>query len=78
MGEALAVFQSILHPSEGVQHETPRQPDFFSDLNLDQIIEAMTAHKEEYNLQPFFWTPLRDPDSCATARRSCGISKMRP
>jgi DNA mismatch repair protein MutS len=62
MGEALAVFQSILHPSEGVQHETPRQPDFFSDLNLDQIIEAMTAHKEEYNLQPFFWTPLRDPE----------------
>jgi hypothetical protein len=46
MGEALAVFQSILHPSEGVQHETPRQPDFFSDLNLDQIIEAITAHKE--------------------------------
>jgi DNA mismatch repair protein MutS len=62
MGEALAVFQSILHPSEGVQHETPRQPDFFSDLNLDQIIEAITAHKEEYNLQPFFWTPLRDPE----------------
>jgi hypothetical protein len=45
MGEALAVFQSIVHPSESTQHETPRQPDFFSDLNLDQITEAITAHK---------------------------------
>jgi hypothetical protein len=62
MGEALAVFQSILHFPDSVQHETRRQPDFFPDLNLDQIIEAITAHKEEYNLKPFFWTPLRDPE----------------
>jgi DNA mismatch repair ATPase MutS len=62
MGEALAVFQSILHFPDSVQYETRRQPDFFPDLNLDQIIEAITAPKEEYNLKPFFWTPLRDPE----------------
>jgi len=58
-----SVFESILYPSlKNVQYETPDQPDFFSDLNLDQIIDAITASKEEYNLKPFFWTALRDPE----------------
>ena len=54
-------FSSILCVKNGVRYETPSQPDFFPDLNLDQIIEAVTASKQEYNLRPFFWTPLRDP-----------------
>ncbi len=53
-------FQSILFDRTGVQKETAEQPEYFIDLNLDQIIEAITAHKEEYNLKPFFYTPLRD------------------
>lgn len=58
-----SVFESILYPSlKNVQYETPDQPDFFSDLNLDQVIDAITAAKEEYNLKPFFWTALRDPE----------------
>ena len=61
MAEAVEVFQSILHFPGSVQYETQHQPDFFPDLNLDQIIEAITASKAEYNLKPFFWTPLRDP-----------------
>ena len=62
MAEALESFQSILHFPGSVQYKTEHQPDFFADLNLDQIIEAITAPKEEYNLKPFFWTPLRDPE----------------
>ena len=62
MGEALAGFQSILHPSESVRYGMPREPDFFPDLNLGQIIEAITASKEKYNLKPFFWAPLREPE----------------
>lgn len=56
------VFYSILFPgSEGsMREETPAEPSFFGDLNLDQIVNAITANKEEYNLKPFFYTPLKD------------------
>lgn len=53
------VFNTILYDKNGFQLETTGQPDFFPDLNLDQIIGAITRPKQEYNLNPFFWTPLR-------------------
>jgi DNA mismatch repair protein MutS len=43
--------------------ETPQEPLFFRDLNLDQIIDAVTASKEEYNLKPFFYTSLHEIDA---------------
>jgi DNA mismatch repair protein MutS len=53
-------FQSILFKNveDGVRGDTPEAPAFFVDLNLDQVIEAVTASKEEYTLKPFFWTSL--------------------
>lgn len=58
-------FNSILfHPSESaVKNGLPvAAPEFFSDLNLDQIASAFTAGKEEYNLKPFFYAPLSTND----------------
>jgi len=57
-------FQSILFKgSENlINNETIREPDYFVDLNLNQIIDSVTTGKGEYNLKPFFYTPLKDID----------------
>jgi DNA mismatch repair protein MutS len=56
------MFQSILFqgPGHSKGKEAPQAADFFVDLNLDQIIDAITADKEEYDLKPFFYTSLQD------------------
>jgi DNA mismatch repair protein MutS len=54
------VFHSVLFGE--TPNNTPASggevPDYFSDLNLDQIVEAVTAGRDEYNLKPFFYQPL--------------------
>jgi len=53
----------LFEKTEGdIKKETLEPPVFFVDLNLDQIIDAATAGKQEYNLKPFFYTPLNDID----------------
>ncbi len=58
-------FHSILFErTEGSRKkETLQAPAFFVDINLDQVIDAITANKQEYNLKPFFYTPLHDIDA---------------
>jgi DNA mismatch repair protein MutS len=58
-------FQSVLFPphTDGTNIDTVQAPDFLADLNLDQIVRAITAGKEEYNLTPFFHVPLHDVDA---------------
>jgi DNA mismatch repair protein MutS len=61
-GEAEMPFQSILYQT-GAPPELPQQvpaPDFFVNLNLDQIVASITARRDEYNLTPFFHTPPPD------------------
>ncbi len=55
-------FRSILfeRTGQGMEGETQQEPPYFTDLNLDQIINAVTSGKEEYNLKPFFYTSLKD------------------
>ncbi|PKM96139.1 MAG: DNA mismatch repair protein MutS [Firmicutes bacterium HGW-Firmicutes-1] len=43
--------------------ETLQEPDFFVNLNLDQIINAITDRKQEYNLKPFFYTALNSVET---------------
>jgi DNA mismatch repair protein MutS len=55
-------FQSILsdQPGNGVVVDGLQQPDFFIDLNLGQVLESITAGREQYELKPFFYAPLHD------------------
>lgn len=58
-------FCSILFEKieDGITKETLKAPVFFVDLNLDQIIDSITAGRQEYNLKPFFSTPLKDNEA---------------
>ena len=58
-------FHSILleKAADNLKKETHEAPVFFADLNLDQIIDTVTAGKQEYNLKPFFYTSLNDIDT---------------
>lgn len=55
-------FHSILfeNSADGSQTETPEAPAFFVDLNLDQMVDAITGGRQEYNLKPFFYMALHD------------------
>jgi DNA mismatch repair ATPase MutS len=61
------MFPSIVHarPEGGPAGEAAQAPAYFSDLNLDQIVKAITTGKEEYDLADYFYRPLRDVDAVA-------------
>jgi DNA mismatch repair protein MutS len=45
-------------PDTSGEMDDREAPAFFADLNLDQVIESITAGRGEYNLKPFFHVPL--------------------
>ncbi len=59
------VFQSVLFAGSNrrVKAEEPGPPEFFADLNLDQVIDALTADLKEYDLKPFFYCTPCDLDT---------------
>jgi DNA mismatch repair protein MutS len=52
------VFHSVLFDRSPPSAEADEEPACFADLNLDQVVEAATSGREEYDLAPFFWMPL--------------------
>jgi Mismatch repair ATPase (MutS family) len=58
-------FRSILfvHTDDDNVNETAEMPAFFPDFNLDQVINAIAAGRQEYNLKPFYYTPLQNADA---------------
>jgi hypothetical protein len=63
----VAPFRSILFKDGRPGEETDRleAPAFFSDLNLDQVVGAVTEAWKDYNLAPFFYARFNDLDAIA-------------
>jgi len=57
------VFNSILWPERQATNRREEYPDFFVDLNIDQIINGITAAYGEYNLRPIFETLPKSIDA---------------
>lgn len=45
-------------PGDRASGERSQAPEFFSDLNCDQIVDTITAGRADYNLTPFFYGHL--------------------
>ena len=62
---ATGPFESILFADADVDVDVSRlrEPAFFSDLNLDQVVATITAGLEEYELTQFFYAVLRSVDA---------------
>jgi len=57
-------FESILYQtSEPAAQVVVEPPVYFGDLNLDQIVEQVTAEFKEYDLKPFYYSRLCDLES---------------
>lgn len=61
---AMTSFHSILRPGPGGDPPTqPSEPDFFRDLNLDQVLKSLTTGRKDYRLDEYFYVPLHDLDA---------------
>ena len=62
-----STFRSVLTlaSDDGQATEQSETPAFFRDLNLDQVVAAITAGKQAYNLAPFFQAPLKTVEAVA-------------
>ncbi len=59
------IAHSILYPQVSARPDLKQvpPPDCFPDLNLDQIVENITAGRQSYHLEPIFYAPLTDIDA---------------
>lgn len=56
-----AVLHSILFcdPRAYLEFDSLEPPECFRDLQLDQVVDAVVAGREEYTLRPYFYLPLK-------------------
>ena len=57
------MFVSVLYPDEAAAAVSlaMKEPTYFTDLNLDQMVSQIVKGRERYHLEPYFYTMLQDP-----------------
>ena len=72
-GVETATFSSILYDAweADEQRESREAPQFFPDLNLDQIVDTITSGRNEYALKPFFYLPLSNVETIRYRQDIC-------
>ncbi|HZQ80733.1 MAG TPA: hypothetical protein VFB25_02020 [Gaiellaceae bacterium] len=65
VSEVLPSFTSILGSGAQTPDKDTPEPACFRDLNLDQVVAEIVRSRGEYELEPFFRTPLHDPETVA-------------
>ena len=71
-------FHSILfeRTEDSRTNEPLEAPAFFVDLNLDQMIDAITAGRQGYTLKPFFMLLCTISTQSRIVMKSCAILKI--
>lgn len=52
-------------PENRTDNHPPEAPAFFVDLNCDQIVRAVTAGRDDYDLRPFCYDCVKHVDAIA-------------
>jgi DNA mismatch repair protein MutS len=60
-----APISALFEVDPGGVVESAAEPDFFGDLNLDQIVASVTEGRDDYQLKPYFYVPLESPETIA-------------
>ena len=60
------VSTNILFPQPALEAALNLEaPDFFGDLNLEQVVDSILEKKKDYDLRAYFYNPLRAPEDIA-------------
>jgi DNA mismatch repair protein MutS len=59
----MSSFSILFDKVEDRTNDVTTPPAYFADLNCDQIVDAITSGKDEYNLKPFFFNCLQRVDA---------------
>jgi DNA mismatch repair protein MutS len=57
-GAADADLSILFSDPAALRQDDPSEPDYFADLNLDQLVSSVVAGRDEYNLRPLFYLRL--------------------
>lgn len=59
----MSQFSVLYPPSVEPPAHLEQPPAYFGDLNLDQLVDWVTASKQEYHLKPFYYTAVQDEET---------------